>query len=56
MLVLRVNFQAQKEFRVDFEPNDMYTSKKNAYKRPLAVEKVTRFAKNVNGAVRALIM
>lgn len=55
MLILRVNFQAQKEFRVDFDPKTMYTSKKNAYKRPLAVEDVTRFGKNVDGAVRAVI-
>lgn len=56
MLILRVNFQAQKEFLVDFLPKNIYTSSRNKHKRLLAVETAKNYEENPAGAVRALIV
>lgn len=54
MLILWVKFQPQKEFPVDFMPEDMYASKSN--KRLLAVETVRKYEEKPAGAVRALVV
>lgn len=56
MLILRVKFHAQKEFLVDFEPDDMYTSKRNKDKRDWAIECVRNYEDKPAGAVRALVV
>lgn len=54
MLKLRVSFQVQKEFPVDFMPKDIYASKSN--KRLLAVKTVRNYEEKPAGAVRALVV